>query len=55
MPLGETIDYSPEELDRIRRRQEIRRNLKAEFNRQAYNPYRQVYRVELVSRCVLPS
>lgn len=47
---GRVIDYSPDELDRIRRRQEIRRELKDEFNRQCYNPYRNVFRIELVSK-----
>ena len=46
---GRVLDYSPEQLDRIRRRQDIRRELKDEFNRQCYNPYRNVYRIELVS------
>lgn len=41
-------DVSPEEADRIRRRQEIRRRLKAEFNRLNYNPYKIAAHVEIV-------
>lgn len=45
---SKVYDVSPEEMDRIKRRAEIRARLKAEFNRQYYNPYRQVYQAELV-------
>ena len=44
-----TVDISFEELDKIKRRADIRRNLQNEFNRVIYNPYRQVYRVHFVS------
>ena len=40
---------SPEELDKIRRRAEIRRKLKSEFNRLNYNPYKIASHVEVVS------
>lgn len=42
-------DLSPEEIDKIRRRRDIRRNLKEQFNRIYYEPYRYLNRVELVS------
>lgn len=41
-------DYTPEELDRMRRRQELRARLKAEFNRYIYDPFRFHHRIELV-------
>ena len=40
---------SPEEIERIHRRREIRSKLQAEFNRKAYNPYRYVNHIEIVS------
>jgi hypothetical protein len=43
-----TNDISPIELDKINRRAAIRKELKAEFNRKMYNPYRQIYRIEMV-------
>ena len=43
---SKTIDVSAAEFDRIQRRAAIRSDLKAEFNRQLYNPYRKVYRVD---------
>lgn len=39
---------SPEELDRIKRRREIRMRLQHEFNRVAYSPYRMAHHVEVV-------
>ena len=40
---------SPEDIDKIRRRAEIRSRLKAEFNRLHYNPYKIASHVEIVS------
>ena len=48
MAFEKTVDVSPEELDRIQRRAAIRSKLRNEFNRICYNPYRQIYRIELV-------
>ena len=45
---GNIYNASPEELDRIKRRNEIRQRLKSEFNKEFYNPLRLTYRVELV-------
>jgi hypothetical protein len=44
---------SAEEVDRIRRRKEIRQKLKAEFNRLYYNPYKAVAHVEIVSNFII--
>jgi hypothetical protein len=43
---NKTVDVSAAEFDRIQRRAAMRAELKAEFNRQEYNPYRMAYRVE---------
>jgi hypothetical protein len=41
------VDVSPAELDRVARRAAIRANLKNEFNRKHYNPYRYIYHVDM--------
>ncbi|RWS04515.1 hypothetical protein B4U79_04276 [Dinothrombium tinctorium] len=38
-------DLSPYELDKIRRRREIRERLRHEFNKKYFNPYNSAYRV----------
>ncbi|KAI2805681.1 hypothetical protein RDWZM_008872 [Blomia tropicalis] len=43
---------SPEELDRIKRRREIRMRLQHEFNRVAYSPYRMAHHVEVLDPAV---
>ena len=42
------FDESPEELDKMRRRYELRQKLKTEFNRFYYNPYNSAYGVAYV-------
>jgi len=39
---------SPQEMDKIRRRKEIRQRLKAEYNRLNYNPYKLAAHVEIL-------
>jgi len=48
MDTGKIYDVSPEEMDRMKRRKEIRKRLKQEFNKEFYNPMRLTYRVEMV-------
>ena len=51
MALGDKqFHESAEEIDRIRRRKEIRQKLKAEFNRLHYNPYKLAAHVEIVNQ-----
>lgn len=52
MDTSKTVDVSPAEWDRVQRRVAIRQQLKTEFNRQNYNPYRYVYRVELLDPAI---
>ncbi|KAI1294700.1 hypothetical protein HDE_05946 [Halotydeus destructor] len=51
IPNGQ-IDVSPDELDRMRRRREIRQRLQAEFNRKYYNPLKAVYNTDLMDPAV---
>lgn len=47
--LGDQINYSREELDRMRRRKEIRQRLKHEFYAYYRNPLQQSYCIDTVS------
>jgi hypothetical protein len=51
MPLNQ-FDLSKEELDKIKRRAELRNQLKKEFNKKAGNPFRGAYGVMIVSRSI---
>ena len=46
------FDETPEELDRIRRRADLRQKLKIDFNRFKYNPYSSAYGVAYVSKLI---
>jgi hypothetical protein len=53
MPIGDQqYDVSAAEMDRMKRRAEIRTKLQAEFNRMTYNPYRMVHRIEMLDPAV---